>query len=82
MSTILNRKSAAVMFTDIVKATNMMAKDEEKHTEALQIISNYEEILRQPVQDGESWECEECNKVNPDTFEICWSCQTNRMTVT
>ena len=30
MSTILNRKSAAVMFTDIVKATNMMAKDEEK----------------------------------------------------
>ena len=29
MSTILNRKSAAVMFTDIVKATNMMAKDEE-----------------------------------------------------
>jgi class 3 adenylate cyclase len=29
MSTILNRKSATVMFTDIVKATNMMAKDEE-----------------------------------------------------
>ena len=81
MSTILKRKSADVMFTDIVKATNMMAKDEEKHTEALQIISNYEEILRQPAQDGENWECEECNKVNPDTFEICWSCQANRMTV-
>ena len=53
-----------------------------KHAEALKIISNYEEILRQPAQDGESWECEECNKVNPDTFEICWSCQANRMTVT
>ena len=48
---------------------------------ALHIISNYEEILRQPAQDGESWECEECNKVNPDTFELCWSCQANRMTV-
>ena len=30
MSTILNRRSAAVMFTDIVKATDMMAKDEGK----------------------------------------------------
>ena len=81
MSTILNRKSAAVMFTDIVKATNMMAKDEEKYVEVLEIISNYEELLRQPAQDGESWKCEECKKVNPDTFEICWSCQAVRMTV-
>ena len=46
------------MFTDIVKATNMMAKDEEKHAEALQIISNYEEILREPAQDGKRWEYE------------------------
>ena len=69
------------MFTDIVKATDMMAKDEEKYAEALEIISNYEEILRQPAQNGESWECEECNKVNPETFEMCWSCQTIRRTV-
>ena len=55
--------------------------DEEKYTEAVEIIANYEEILRQPVQDGQSWECEECQKVNPDTFEICWNCQANRMTV-
>ena len=55
--------------------------DEEKYAEALEIISNYEEILRQPAQDGERWECEECNKVNPETFEMCWSCQTIRMTV-
>ena len=55
--------------------------DEEKYAEALEFISNYEEILRQPAKDGESWECEECNKVNPDSFEICWSCQANRMTV-
>ena len=55
--------------------------DEEKYAEALEIISNYEEILRQPAQDGESWECEDCNKVNPETFEMCWSCQAIRMTV-
>ena len=77
---MLNRKSAAVMFTDIVKATNMMAKDEEKYVEVLEIISNYEEMLR-PAQDGESWECKKCNKVNPETFKICWSCQGARMTV-
>ena len=56
--------------------------DEEKYIEALEIISNYEEMLRQPAQDGESWECKKCNKVNPETFEICWSCQANRITVT
>ncbi len=55
--------------------------DEEKYTKALEIISNYEEILKQPAQDGKSWQCEECQKVNPDTFEICWNCQANRMTV-
>ena len=30
ITNIPTRKSAAVMFTDIVKATDMMAKDEEK----------------------------------------------------
>ena len=65
--------------TDVIQVDILV--DEEKHAEALQIISNYEEILRQPAQDGESWECEECKKVNPDTFEICWSCQAIRMTV-
>ena len=65
--------------TDVIQVDILV--DEEKHAEALQIISNYEEILQQPAQDGESWECEACNKVNPETFEICWSCQAIRMTV-
>ena len=55
--------------------------NEEKYSEAVEIISNYEEILKHPAQNGKSWQCEECNKVNPETFEICWSCQANRMTV-
>ena len=65
--------------TDVIQVEILV--DEEKYAEAVKIISNYEEILRQPAQDGQSWECEECNKVNPDTFEICWSCQANRLTV-
>ena len=55
--------------------------DEEKYAKALEIISNYEKIVRQTERDGESWECEECNKVNPETFELCWSCQTNHTPV-
>ena len=55
--------------------------DEEKYAEALEIISNYEKTLRRSTKGGESWECDECSKVNPETFEICWSCQTVRMTV-
>jgi len=37
--------------------------------------------LRAPVQDGKSWKCEECDSVNPETFEICWSCEANRLIV-
>ena len=65
--------------TDVIQVDILV--DEEKHAEALQIISNYEDILKQPEQNGQSWECEQCNKVNPHTFEICWNCQANRMTV-
>ena len=45
MSAIPDRKSAAVMFTDIVKATDMMAKDEEK---ALALLKEKRTIL-QPI---------------------------------
>ena len=56
--------------------------DKEKYAEAVEIILKYEEILKHSAGDGKSWQCKECNKVNPDTFEICWNCQTNRMIVT
>ena len=55
--------------------------DENKYVDALEIIKNYEQILKEPAKDGNSWECKECNKVNPETFELCWSCQANRLTV-
>ena len=63
--------------TDVIQVKILV--NEEKYTEALEIISDYEQILKLPAKDGESWECKECNKINPETFEICWSCQTNRM---
>ena len=66
--------------TDVIQVELLV--DEEKYAEALEVISNYEDLLKQPAQDdGQSWECEECNKVNPETFKMCWSCQTIRMTV-
>ena len=65
--------------TDVIQVELLV--DEEKYAEALEVILNYEDLLKQPAQDGQSWECEECNKVNPETFEMCWSCQTIRMTV-
>ena len=63
--------------TDVIQVKILV--NEEKYTEALEIISDYEQILKLPAKDGENWECKECNKINPETFEICWSCQTNRM---
>ena len=65
--------------TDVIQVEIMVNKD--KMAEALTIILNYEQTLKEPVQDGKSWECEECNQVNPEIFEICWSCQANRLTV-
>ena len=55
--------------------------NEDKFIEATEIITVYEQTLREPVQDGKSWACEECESVNPETFEICWKCQANRLTV-
>ena len=65
--------------TDVLQVSIMV--NEFKYADALKIIANYEKILSEPVQDGKSWQCEECNKVNPENFEICWSCQANRLTV-
>ena len=65
--------------TDVLQVSIMV--NEFKYADALKIIANYEKILSEPVQDGKSWICEECDQLNPETFEICWSCQANRLTV-
>ena len=47
MSAIPDRKSAAVMFTDIAKSTDMMAKDEEK---ALALLKEKRTILQSIIE--------------------------------
>ena len=54
--------------------------NEKKYSEALSLISNYEKTLSDPSKDGANWNCQECNNVNPETFEICWNCQANCLT--
>jgi len=65
--------------TDVMQV--IIQVNEDKFAEATLIISNYEQTLKKPAKDGKSWHCEECSSVNPETFEICWSCQANRLTV-
>jgi len=65
--------------TDVIQVEIQV--NEDKFSEAMRIITNYEQTLRAPVQDGKSWKCEECDSVNPETFEICWSCEANRLIV-
>ena len=65
--------------TDVIQVKIMV--NEDKFAKAMEIISNYEQTLREPIQDGKSWKCEACHSVNPEIFEICWSCQANRLTV-
>ena len=65
--------------TDVLQVEILV--NEDKFSEAMEIISCYEQTLKEPAQDGKSWECDQCSSVNPETFEICWSCQANRLTV-
>ena len=65
--------------TDVMQVEILV--NEDMFDAAKEIISNYEQTLKAPAQDGTNWACDKCNSVNPETFEICWSCQTNRPSV-
>ena len=43
------------------------------HDRARQVVEN----LKQEVQ-AEDWECAQCGKSSPATFETCWHCGGNR----
>ena len=57
--------------------------NEDKFSEATEIIIKYEQTnydsARESDDDGKGWECDECNSMNPEAFEICWQCQSNRL---
>ena len=43
-------------------------------TQAKQVLSEWVDRKFDDVE----WLCTQCNESNPGTFEICWSCSTNR----
>jgi hypothetical protein len=45
---------------------------EKQYVKAIDIINNYEKNLTQ--SSDIKWQCSNCKKTNPGTFEICWSC--------
>ena len=51
---------------------------EEKHYhKALDIINEYENILKTDNLDQEEWKCKSCDNLNPKIFEICWNCNNS-----
>ncbi len=51
--------------------------EEDKYNEALKIISNYESTLKADNFDQNEWKCEDCDNLNPKSFDICWNCSSN-----
>ena len=49
---------------------------ENQFNKAKKIINNYEGKLKN--QSNEKWKCIKCNNINPESFEICWNCNTEK----
>jgi len=45
-------------------------------SKAKKIILDYEKKLKN--NSNKKWECLECNKTNPENFEICWNCNSEK----
>lgn len=54
-----------------VKQVNILVH-KDQFDEAKKIILNYEKELKN--NSTVKWKCTKCNKINPETFEICWNC--------
>ena len=62
--------------TEFSKIILLVAKKD--YEKALTYISNYRTIINKKNNNDKNWECIECSNINPDSFELCWSCQKNR----
>ena len=51
--------------------------DDSKVDLALKVVTTYKDNLSKTCTNKE-WTCKECGASNPDSFEICWSCQKER----
>ena len=52
--------------------------EEKKYNKALDIINEYEKILKSENIDQGEWRCMHCDNLNPETFDICWSCNSSK----
>lgn len=52
--------------------------NEVQFEEAVKIIKDYEDNMLRDDDQNTQWECTNCKKMNPGSFDICWSCQTEK----
>jgi len=58
--------------TDVVQV-NLFVKDNDA-SKAKSLIDEYEKKINNKTL--ESWLCKDCDASNPETFEICWRCNS------
>ena len=52
--------------------------EESQFSKAIEVISKYEEKLKLSSKGLDSWKCNDCDNLNPNSFEICWNCQSSK----
>ena len=56
---------------------SVIITDNSQKEKALIIVDNYIYNLNKKCNNKE-WTCKECGASNPESFEVCWSCQKER----
>ncbi len=56
---------------------SVVITDNSQKNKALNIVNSYIDNLNKKC-DNKEWICKECGESNPDSFELCWSCQKER----
>jgi hypothetical protein len=51
--------------------------EEKQYNKALEIINEYEKILKSKSNNQNEWNCTDCDNLNPETFDICWNCNSS-----
>ena len=59
--------------TDVIQVEIQVQKSFELL--ARQLIEEYESRSQSKSPDSVDWTCPACHEVNPENFDVCWSCQ-------
>ena len=49
-----------------------------KLQKAVKIVKDYENKMLEDDEESTQWECNNCSKMNPASFGICWNCQNEK----